>query len=273
MMNISKHAWMVLVTVITYIIMVATNALANILPINGVNTGAVSERYSNLFAPAGITFTIWGLIYLLLLGHVVYQLVAIKTPDNYNKKMLYEIGILFSISSITNTIWIFMWHYDHIGITLFLMLILLLTLIAIRTRIEKYTLNLTQKLWVRLPFSIYFGWITVATIANVTTYLVSIQWMGFSLPESFWTNIILFVGGIIGIMTLIRFRDMAYGFVIVWAYMGILIKHLSPEGYKGDYLSVIISTIVVILMVVFTEYLVLRYKLEKKRHHSQAKIG
>jgi len=268
MKSITKYTWTVLITVITYIIMVVTNALANILPINGVNTGTVSENYSNLFAPAGITFTIWGLIYLLLLGYTIYQLFEIKTRDANTKKMLFEIGILFSVSSIINAIWIFMWHYDHIGITLILMLILLLTLIIIRIKIEKYTLNLKQKLLVRLPFSIYFGWITVATIANVTTYLVSIEWNGWTLPEAFWTNIILFVGGIIGIITLIRFRDMAYGFVILWAYMGILIKHLAPEGYKGEYVSVIISTIVVILMVIFAEYLVLHYKLEKKRHHN-----
>ena len=250
--------------------MVATNALANILPINGVNTGAVSEQYSNLFAPAGVTFSIWGLIYLLLLGHIIYQLIEIRTSESTRKRMLYEVGILFSVSSIINTIWIFMWHYDHIGITVILMLFLLLSLIAIRMRLEKYTLNRTQKLLVRLPFSIYFGWITVATIANVTTYLVSIEWQGFSLPEAFWTNGILFVGGFIGIMTLIRLKDMAYGFVIIWAYAGILIKHLSPKGYNGNYISVIVSTIVVIVMLIFAQYLVLRYKIGKQRHHHQS---
>ncbi|PKM57751.1 MAG: lantibiotic ABC transporter permease [Firmicutes bacterium HGW-Firmicutes-3] len=270
MKSVSKYPWMVLMTVVTYIVMVATNALANILPINDVNTGAVSEKYSNLFAPAGITFSIWGLIYLLLLGHIIYQVVEMRTFDSYIKKLLYEVGILFSISSIINTIWIFMWHYDHIGITVILMLILLLTLITIRIRIEKYTLNFTHKLLVRLPFSIYFGWITVATIANMTTFLVSIEWKGFGLSEVFWTNIILLAGGMIGLLTLVRFRDMAYGFVIVWAYIGILFKHLSQEGYKGEYVSVIITTIVVILMVMFTEYLVLRYRLKKKNHHNYA---
>jgi hypothetical protein len=270
MKSVSKYPWMVLMTVVTYIIMVVTNALANILPINGINTGAVSEKYSNLFAPAGITFTIWGLIYLLLLGHVIYQVVEMRTSESYINKLLYEVGILFSISSIINTIWIFMWHYDHIGITLILMLILLLTLITIRIRIEKYTLSFTQKLIVRLPFSIYFGWITVAFIANVTTYLVSIHWKGFGLSEAFWTNIILLVGGIIGLLTLIRFRDMAYGLVIVWAYIGILIKHVSPEGYKGEYTTVIITTIVVILLVMFAEYLILRYRMKKKNYHNQA---
>ncbi|PKM66457.1 MAG: lantibiotic ABC transporter permease [Firmicutes bacterium HGW-Firmicutes-2] len=270
MKSVSKYPWIVLLTVVTYIVMVATNALANILPINGINTGAVSERYSNLFAPAGITFTIWGLIYLLLLGHVIFQVIEMKSSKNNIKKLLYEVGILFSITSIINIIWIFMWHYDHIGITVILMLILLLTLIIIRIRIEKYTLKFTQKLLVRLPFSVYFGWITVATIANVTTYLVSIEWDGFGLSEPFWTNIILLVGGMIGLLTLIRFRDMAYGFVIIWAYSGILVKHLSPDGYKGNYISVIITTIVIILMVIFAEYLVLRYILKKKNQHHLA---
>ncbi|MDF1617208.1 tryptophan-rich sensory protein [Petrocella sp. FN5] len=267
MKSVSKHTWMVLITVVTYILMIAINALANILPINGMSTGAVSERYSNLFAPAGITFSIWGLIYLLLLGHVVYQVIEVRTTDRHSKKMLYEIGILFSISSVINTIWIFMWHYDFIGITLILMLMLLSLLIVIRIRIEKYTLNFTQKLLIRLPFSIYFGWITIATIANVTTYLVYSQWEGFGLSEPFWMNIILIVGGTIGIITLIRLKDMPYGLVIVWAYIGILIKHLSQEGYKGDYISVIITTIFVILMVIFAEYLVLRYQLIKRNRY------
>ncbi len=252
--------------VITFIAMIVVNALANLLPINGVDTGGVSDAYQNLFAPAALTFAIWGLIYLLLAGFTFYQLGIINKNDSINKALLNKVGIVFSISSIANALWIFSWHYKIIYLSMGLMAIILVCLIIIVNAIRKENLTnqLTnkEKVFVKLPFSIYFGWITVATIANMTTLLVGIGWNGFGISETIWTVIVIAVGAVIGILTIMRNKDYAYGLVIIWAYIGILIKHMSSSGFAGMYPAVITTVIIALALVVVADV----FTIVKKAH-------
>lgn len=262
-----------IITAITFLAMITVNALANILPINGVNTGQVSDYYPNLFAPAAITFAIWGLIYLLLAGYTLFQLGLFQgKKQTINQKLLRKVDILFSLSSVANAAWIFSWHYFMIPLSLLLMIIILACLILINIAIQRETLSPRERFWIRLPFSVYFGWITVATIANVTTFLVSIDWNGFGLSESFWTIVILIVGMMIGTVTMIRNRDMAYGLVLVWAYKGIWLKHTSDTGFAGQYPG-IINTVIACLVVfgVALIYLLVSRKKIRKPNRKQIK--
>lgn len=235
--------------VVTYLIMIAVNAMANILPINGIDTGAVSDSYPNLFAPAGLTFSIWGIIYLLLAAFTIYQYGFFQGDKSKVKtELLGKVGIVFSVSSVVNAAWIFSWHYRMIGLSVILMLVILLSLIYINQLILKEKLDQKEKLFIRMPFSVYFGWITVATIANVTTLLVDLGWNGFGIPESAWTILIILVGLAIGAVTMIRNHDIAYGLVIIWAYAGILIKHMSQNGFAGQYPSIITTVIASIVL-------------------------
>ncbi len=250
-----------LIVVITFIIMVTVNALSALLPINGITPGEVSDSYPNLFAPAGITFSIWSLIYLLLAAHTLYQLGLFRGKEKkVNDGLLRKIGIVFSVSSLVNAVWIFSWHYRIIPLSIVLMVFLLICLIDIAVIINTQSLSPREKLLIRLPFSIYFGWITVATIANTTALLVSLSWNGFGIPESVWAIIILAVGALIGTATLLRFKNIAYGLVLVWAYTGILIKHTTASGFGGQYPGVIVA--VSICMALFVAAIV--YTLIKK---------
>lgn len=225
-----------LLVTFTYLGMVAVNAMANILPINGVTTGGVSDSYPNLFAPAGITFSIWGLIYLLLGAHVLYQLGLLgKEKDKKVSDAVKKISKYFIGTSIINSIWIFAWHYNQIGLTLVLMVGLLILLIKIADITNTIKLDMKQRLLVKCPFSVYFGWITVATIANVTTLLVSLGWNGFGISAEIWTIIVLIVGAAIGTWRMLKDRNIAYGMVLVWAYLGIFIKHYSLEYFNQSY--------------------------------------
>lgn len=228
--------------VVTYIAMVVVNALAQMLPINGVTPGQVSDAYPNLFAPAGMTFSIWGLIYLLLGAFTLYQLGLFQGDELADDGLLKRVGIIFSLSSLMNIAWIFSWHYNIIWLSMIFMIGILLSLIAIAQRIRRARLTLRERLFVRLPFGVYFGWITVATIANATVLLVSLGFRGFWFSEATWTSLILIVGAVIGVMTLLRFKCVAYGMVLMWAYIGIMVKHLSapPMGFGGQYTMVII---------------------------------
>lgn len=246
--------------VISFILMVVVNALANILPINGVGTGGVSDSYPNLFAPAGITFAIWGLIYLLLALYTVFQLGLFKKNRKISDKLMNKVGIVFSISSIANTVWIFTWHYRIISLSMVLMLIILVCLAIIVSAIRKESLGMFEKVFVKLPFSIYFGWITVATIANMTTLLVSVGWNGFGLSQAIWAVAIIAIGAIIGIITILRNKDYPYGLVILWAYAGILIKHVSASGFNGMYPAVMITTIAAMVLVAVAEVIAIMKK-------------
>ena len=246
--------------VISFFIMVVVNALASILPINGIGTGEVSDYYANLFAPSGLTFAVWGLIYLLLAVYMVYQL-TVKKDSELGKSLLNKVGLYFTVSSAANTLWIFTWHYDLIYLSIILMAVILVCLIVIVSSIRKEQLSGKEKICVKLPFSIYFGWITVATIANVTTLLVSLGWNGFGLSEALWTVIVLAVGAVIAIVTIIRYKDYPYGLVILWAYAGILLKHLSPAGFGGMYMEVIIAAIACLALVAAADiYAIIRKK-------------
>ena len=224
-----------------YALMVGANALANILPINGITTGEVSDNLPNLFAPAGITFSIWGVIYILLGVYSVYQLVYISRGyrDSISLKKVNQFYIL---SSIANSIWIYNWHHGNIGLTLVLMLVILVSLMVIVLTLRSMATSGDRMLWARLPFSVYFGWITIATIANVTAFLVNIGWNGFGISESIWTILVLLTGLLIGGTTIWKLKDKAYGAVMVWAYMGILLKHISQDGFDGSYPGIIVTT-------------------------------
>jgi hypothetical protein len=255
-----KSRGMILAVLVSFIIMITVNALANILPLNGISTGDISDSVSNLFAPAGITFSIWGVIYTLLALYVLYQMgIFRKDTSKILHELLDSIAPLFVFSSIANATWMFSWHYQAFPLSLILMVIILVCLFFIVKILNGHTLKNTNYFFVKLPFSIYFGWITVATIANTTTLLVSLGWNGFGLSEVFWTMIILIVGMAIGIVTSITNKDLAYNLVIIWAYLGILVKHTSETGFAHAYPSIIITVLVcIVLLSVSVLFLALR---------------
>jgi hypothetical protein len=228
--------------------MIVVNVLANSLPINGIDTGAISDSYPNLFAPAGLTFAIWGVIYLLLGMFSFYQLGIINKNSQVSDELLNKVGMLFSLSSVVNSIWIFTWHYKIIPLSMLFMIALLVLLIKIVNAIREEDLSRVDKLFVKVPFSIYFGWITVATIANATILLVSLNWNGFGIAQPVWAAIIIAVGAVIGILTLLKNRDYFYGLVIIWAYYGIIIKHTTT--FESMYPSVILTAIICIVVVI-----------------------
>ncbi|MFC2052468.1 hypothetical protein ACFLT4_07050 [Chloroflexota bacterium] len=210
---------------------VVVNGLANALPLNNKTTGELSDQYPNLFVPAGLTFSIWGVIYILLAIFVIYGLI-ISIKNNTQKTAFIEnTGILFFISSLTNIGWIFAWHYEILPLSLVLMLVILGSLITIylRLRIGKSDSSSSGKYLVHLPFSVYLGWITIATIANVTAVLVDINWNTFGLGEQFWAVAVIIVGIAIALSVLFTRKDIFYCLVVDWALLGILLKRLADS--------------------------------------------
>ncbi len=246
---ITNKFFIKITTLISFIVMIVVNALANILPINGLNTGQISDSYPNLFAPIGITFSIWGLIYLLLFIYIIYQFFS-KSKDLEN--LINKINIYFIISSIVNSIWIFSWHYKLIVFSVLLMSIILFSLIKISKITNKYNLSHVDKLFIKIPFGIYFGWITIATIANITAFLVDLGWKNLIFPDEIWMIIILFTGVVIASITTIKEKNIFYGLVPIWAYFGIYLKHTSVLYFNNSYPNIINTTIICIFIFIIT---------------------
>lgn len=219
-------------TLVAYGVMVAVNYLAVALPLAGRDTGAISDSYPNLFAPAGYAFSIWGLIYTLLFIFVIYQF-------RRNDVLVGQINKVFIVNALFNASWIFAWHYDLIWLSVFIMIGILITLIRIADIVRVKDLTFSERWFIRVPFSVYFGWITVAIIANITVFLVSVGWNRFGLPESLWTIVILLIGVLIGSWRMLYDRFIPYGLVLIWAYGAIFFKHRSTIGFNGQYPSII----------------------------------
>lgn len=211
------------VNVLATLGVIGVNGLANALPLNGLTTGEISDRFDVYFAPAGYVFSIWGLIYLALIGFSIYQ----ALPSQRENPRLQRIGYLYALTCVANAAWLFFWHYELFGWTLVAMLALLLLLIVIYLRlgVGRTRVSTGENWLVRVPFSLYLGWITVATIANVTSLLDYLNWDGWGIEPALWAVIMIVVASVVTtLMSLIR-ADVAYVAVIVWAFVGIAVRH------------------------------------------------
>jgi benzodiazapine receptor len=202
---------------------VAVNGLANALPLNDLTTGEISDRFEVYFVPAGYVFSIWGVIYLALIGFVVFQ----SLPAQRDNPRLARIGLWFVLSCAANTAWLFLWHYLRFPLTLLAMALLLVSLIAIYLRLDigRRAVPTAERWLVDVPFSLYLGWITVATIANATSLLYSVGWSGWGIGPQVWAVVMLVAAaGIASVVSLTR-GDVVYLLVILWALAGIAVKH------------------------------------------------
>ena len=243
--NIIRQSVNVLAVIATIVI----NGLANALPLNGQTTGEISDRFQVYFMPAGYVFSIWGLIYLGLIIFSVFQ----ALPAQRDNPRLGRIGYLFAASCLANIAWLFLWHYEQFPLTLIAMLLLLVLLIVIYLRlgIGQVEVSSTEKWLVHIPFSVYLGWITVATITNVTSLLDYWNWSGWGVSEEVWAIIMLVAGLSIASMVTITRGDIVYMLVIVWAFVGIAVKQAeTPVVATAAWVVSVLAVLVLALGIV-----------------------
>jgi translocator protein len=212
-----------LAMILSLILVLVVNTLANTLPINGVTTGEVSDQFPILFVPAGYVFSIWGLIYAALIAFIIYSV----TPKGLANEKIDSIAWWFVASNVFNTAWIFLWHYMQFTLTLVPIFGLLISLIAIylKLRISIQKRSITETLLVSAPFGIYLGWATVAVVANVSQALYNLGWNGAPLTPPIWTVIMLGVASLLGVLMIFLRHEVTYPLVLVWAFVGIWVKH------------------------------------------------
>lgn len=219
-----------------FLVMVFANFLAVYLPINNKTTGQLSNQYPNLFVPAPMTFSIWGVIYLLLFIYCVKQSKGLfsRVVDEITAETVDLVGFRFIITCILNATWIFVWHYEYVGASVVVMLLFLAQLIDINKRLDTITIYLSNasRFAIKAPFGVYLGWISVATIANITTFLVNIRWDRAGQTETFWTCLMIIIAAIIVSYAVMKVRNFYIGLAVIWAFSGIIYARLNAPVYE-----------------------------------------
>lgn len=258
MINEKRRELLQILNIVAYFTMIIFNALSGIGFFNGRTIGGNSDKYPNLFTPAGITFSIWSVIYLFLLIYVFYQARDVFKTQKEDMPYFEQISIFFILSCLFNILWLIVWIYEFILLSLIVMLLLLFSLIVIylRLNIALGDLNKQGKIIVWTSFSLYLGWITVATIANSTAFLVSINWDQFGISPFTWTVIVIFVALFLTLTILYSRKDFIYPLVTIWALIGIIIKRIG-DNYN---LAVVALVIIIVISANVVYFLIKEYR-------------
>ncbi|MEJ5292246.1 MAG: hypothetical protein WHS82_01495 [Candidatus Methanosuratincola sp.] len=211
-----------ILNLVGFAITVSVNAMASAYALNWRTTAQVSDLYPTVVTPAGITFSIWGVIYLMLGVFVIAPFLMRQTSVDYVRK----IGPLFLLSCVFNIAWLLLWHYDYIAFSVLAMLALFLTLLAIYLVVGVGRLRppLRERLAFQVPFSLYLGWITVAFVVNIAAALVYLGWDRLGLSEPQWGVIAVGLTTLIALTSAFSKRDAVYVLVVLWALLGIYLK-------------------------------------------------
>lgn len=214
-----------------FALVIIVNVLSNVLPINDQSMSEISAKYPSLFTPAGFTFSIWGVIYLTLLVFVIYQAI----PSQRANRAIARISRPFQINCAANATWLVVWHYDLLNLSLLVMLIMLGTLALIYRSLlsELDDAPISQHLALHLPFSLYTGWITLATIANFSAVQTGNGWDNVGLTAISWTLLKIAAAGAIGATIVIRYRDPVFVLVVAWAAYGISVMQSATPAVSG----------------------------------------
>jgi len=220
-----------IVNIVAAVVTIIFNILANALPLNGLNTGDISDRFEVFFVPAGYVFSIWGLIYIGLIAFAVFQ----ALPSQRENPRLVRLGYWFAVSCLANIGWLISWHYEYFAAGPFILAALAILLIVsyLRLEIGRSRVSTAERWCVQIPFSIYLGWATVATIANVTSTLYFLGWGGWGIAPEAWAAIMLGVATVVGVLVFLTRRDFAFVLVLIWAFAGIALKHSAVPLVMG----------------------------------------
>jgi translocator protein len=237
--------------IVAFITTLIVNGLSNTTLIGGKTTAEVSNSYPTLITPAGYVFAIWGIIYILLGVFLVYQ----ALPSQKDKPFQKQVSVLFILTSVFNIVWLFFWQNELLPVSVAVIIAFLASLIAIylRLNIGKSNVSLKEKLCVHVPFSVYLGWVTIATIANISVTLVSVGWDGFGVSLQTWAILVLAVALILDLAVVATRRDIAYSFVFIWALVGIGVNQAAnPSIVLTSEIAVIIIAVELVITIAFS---------------------
>ncbi|PKK37930.1 hypothetical protein BWI96_02225 [Siphonobacter sp. SORGH_AS_0500] len=243
---------------LTFLVTIAANWAAVSLPLNNKTTKQLSDQYPNLFTPAGLTFSVWSVIYLSLGLFIIYQLKGLfnHQPHEYVQQVVARASGWLIAANLLNASWIIAWHYEYVSLSVAIMLGLLVSLLVLLSKmfeVSSIETSWWQRFVVRTPFGLYAGWISIATITNIAAWLVDMNWNQLGLSEETWAVIMIITGTILAQIVLFTYRSVAYGLVVIWALIGIILqRYQAPEPnmtivYVSE-ICILVLTISVVLI-------------------------
>lgn len=221
--------------------MVIINALANLLPLNGQTTGEISNKINVLFTPAGYVFSIWSLIYILLIVWLIVIYKRVKRHD-FNTK----IGVAFIATCVWNIAWLICWHFEFFSTSIIFMLLLLVTLVFIYLQYK----NNEQSFGKRLPFSFYLAWISVATIANIS-FVLKYNEVSLGINEVLGSFILVIVAAILTVLAVKISRDLFFLLVTTWALIGVSVANEQALMATGT--GIVVGIMVLVSLFVYVK--------------------
>ncbi len=240
-----------------YIIAFIVSQMSQFNLIGGNTMGEVSAKYESVFTPAGITFSIWGVIYIGLFAFTIYHLIQAYKKDIHAEanQVLQKMGYYFIANNLATTAWVFAWLYEYIALSLVLMIIQLYTLIKIQVRLKIYDpqKSIASKLFTQVPLSLYFAWICIATIANASSFFIYINWDGSGISASTWAIILIVIATLLSVFIISFKQNPYFGLVVLWALYGIHLKRIEIDEilYQDVIKTVWLCFAVISILVLF----------------------
>ena len=205
---------------------VVINYYSMFFGINDHKVGEISDKYENLFTPASYAFSIWGIIFIMLIAYCYYQIRQVFIKKN-KPEYIYKTGWWFTLANLCNASWVFVWLFELTGLSVIIMFGILISLImiVIRTNMEKWDAGIATILFVWWPICIYTGWISVAAIANISAYLSKADWNGFGISDISWTLIMILLATILNWIMVVSRNMREFAAMGIWALIAIYVRH------------------------------------------------
>jgi len=227
-MNRSKNAW---INAIFLVVTLIINALGATGFFNGLSQKEISDRYLTLITPSPSTFSIWSVIYLLLITSMIVMI--IKKDNPYYQRAIDKISVLFRASCLLNIAWIIAFSYLQLTLSTVFILGFVIILSVINLRLKKIQKN--KRILLPLTFGLYTGWLFIATVVNFSATLVKLEWQGFGIGDELWAMITLIFAIVLVFFVNKSNENAVFPLPIAWAYLGIYQFLKAPDGFNGQY--------------------------------------
>jgi len=237
-----------IINFLSVILVLVINGLSQSQRWNNTTVGEISNKFGNLFTPASYAFSIWGLIFLMLIAYGIYQL-YMAFANTADSKYISQTGWWFTLANIGNAGWVVAFTYDQILLSVGIMIVILVSLlhVIVRTNMNLEEVSLKTRALAWTPIALYAGWISVATIANFSAYFASIDFMGSQLTQIIWTIALITIAVLINILMVWTRNLRVFAGVAVWALIAIFMRHKENLESVAYYALVCGLTLVVII--------------------------
>lgn len=242
-----------IVNLLSVLLVIVINYVSQTRYFNDITIGEISRQYNTLFTPAGYAFSIWGIIFLSLFAYVIFQIRRVFFSKK-DSDFVTKTGYWFFIANFLNSLWVLAFSYDYTGLSVVLMIGILFSLIQIilKTNMERWDAPISIIAFVWWPICLYSGWISVATIANIATYLVKINWSGFGISSETWTIALIIAAIGINISILIKRNMREFVLVGIWALVAIYIR--NKDIYQSIAITALAGSIFLFLLITIHAY-------------------